>query len=147
MRQERAERTRIALITAAATVFDQLGYEGATLTGVSERAMMSKGALFFHFANKAELADTVQILACSCSRSRLDALFGRGIPALQTVIDMTHAAALQLTEDPVVRAGMRLTLERDTRVTRRCICGCAGTRRSRTRCCGPRPTAACVRGC
>jgi AcrR family transcriptional regulator len=114
MRQERAEQTRIALIMAAASVFDRFGYERATLTGVSDTAMVSKGALFFHFANKSELADTVQSIACSSSRSRLDALSDRSVPALQTVIDMTHDAADQLIRDPISRAGMRLAVERHT---------------------------------
>ncbi|MER6968845.1 TetR family transcriptional regulator, partial [Streptomyces halstedii] len=50
MRQERSERTRRNLVGAASTVFDQSGYERATLSAISERAQVTKGALSFHFA-------------------------------------------------------------------------------------------------
>ncbi|GAA2427700.1 ScbR family autoregulator-binding transcription factor [Streptomyces macrosporus] len=112
--QERAERTRNALLTAAAAVFDRLGYERATLAEVSETAAVSRGALSFHFSNKSELADSVQSLACASSRDRMEALKRRDVPALQTLIDMTHSAVQQLTDDPVTRAGIRLSVERAT---------------------------------
>ncbi|WP_410537950.1 TetR family transcriptional regulator [Streptomyces sp. KL2] len=112
--QERAERTRKALLMAAATVFDRLGYDRTTLAGISEAAAVSRGALSFHFSSKSALADNVQILACASSRARLEALKERNVPALQTVIDMTHSAAEQLAEDPVTRASMRLAVERGT---------------------------------
>ncbi|MCK1794600.1 TetR family transcriptional regulator [Streptomyces sp. XM4193] len=114
MRQERAERTRAALVLSAAAMFDREGYERTTLTGVSRRASVSKGALSFHFSNKAQLADTVQAAGCEASRESLENLRDRGLPALQTLVDMTHLIADQLMRDELVRAGVRLAAERDT---------------------------------
>jgi AcrR family transcriptional regulator len=111
MRQERAERTRSALVLAAAKMFDRLGYERTTLSGVSDAADVSKGALSFHFASKAELADTVQLMGCASARSFLEHLRRQDVPALQTLVDMTHATAQQLATNQLVRAGVRLNYE------------------------------------
>lgn len=60
VRQERAVRTREALIRSAAEVFHHEGFTAASLTLISSRAGVSNGALHFHFASKAVLADAVE---------------------------------------------------------------------------------------
>lgn len=47
--------TRDSIIEAAARVFARKGYAGATLDDVGAEAGMTKGAVYWHFANKAEL--------------------------------------------------------------------------------------------
>ncbi|WP_130796178.1 TetR/AcrR family transcriptional regulator [Streptomyces otsuchiensis] len=113
MRQARAQRTHNDLLVAAAAVFDRMGYEKATLSLVSERAEVSRGALSFHFSHKADLADAVQRHACTSFARRLSSVGEGAQPALQTMVDMSHSALSLLTSDPVARAGMRLTNERD----------------------------------
>lgn len=58
-RQERAVRTRRAILEAAAAVFDERGYEAATIADILARAGVTKGALYFHFCSKQELAQGV----------------------------------------------------------------------------------------
>lgn len=58
-RQERAVRTRRAILEAAAAVFDERGYEAATIADILARAGVTKGALYFHFSSKQELAQGV----------------------------------------------------------------------------------------
>ncbi|WP_159062215.1 TetR family transcriptional regulator, partial [Streptomyces caniscabiei] len=58
-KQERAVRTRENLIRSAAEVFDREGYAVASITTISARAGVSNGALHFHFASKAALAEAV----------------------------------------------------------------------------------------
>lgn len=67
-KQERAARTRRALILSAAEVFDQEGFAPASLTMISSRAGVSNGALHFHFANKNAVAEAVQGEALSVLR-------------------------------------------------------------------------------
>src|SRR5216117_2644416 len=55
-RQERAERTRGRILDAAAAVFDERGFSGASLSDILARAGVTKGALYFHFSSKEELA-------------------------------------------------------------------------------------------
>lgn len=63
VKQERAARTRETLIRSAAQIFDREGFSVASLTGISSLAGVSNGALHFHFASKAALADAVEAAA------------------------------------------------------------------------------------
>ncbi|WP_053727506.1 ScbR family autoregulator-binding transcription factor [Streptomyces sp. WM6378] len=109
MKQERAVRTRSDLILAAAEVFDEKGYIAARLAAISQQAHVSVGALHFHFENKEALAAAVERQAAADLRSLMDATRSRGArPALQVLIDTSHAFMVKLRNDVVVRAGLRL---------------------------------------
>ncbi|MFF4353286.1 ScbR family autoregulator-binding transcription factor [Streptomyces sp. NPDC001530] len=114
VKQERSGRTRGNLIRAASTVFDQVGYERATLLVISERAQVTKGALSFHFAAKSDLARAVQAEACTASGAALAELAERPGPAFEIAVDMAHTLVRRLETDVVVRAGARLAQEIDT---------------------------------
>jgi AcrR family transcriptional regulator len=111
VKQERSERTRRNLIRAASTVFDQAGYERATLSSISERAQVTKGALFFHFAAKSDLARAVQAEACATSAAALVRLARRETPAFEIATAMAHTLVGLLETDVIVRAGARLGQE------------------------------------
>ncbi|CCB78482.1 MULTISPECIES: ScbR family autoregulator-binding transcription factor [Streptomycetaceae] len=113
VKQERAERTRHALVCSAAEVFDRLGYERASLVRISNTAGVTKGALSFHFATKEELADAVEDLAWRMTRQAVQDAAAGGGTALQNLIDVTHALARLLSGNAVARAGLRLSRERD----------------------------------
>jgi AcrR family transcriptional regulator len=49
------EETREQLLDAAARVFELKGYEGATIAQIAREAGMSSGAIYAHYASKAEL--------------------------------------------------------------------------------------------
>ncbi|MCB5165709.1 TetR/AcrR family transcriptional regulator [Streptomyces bambusae] len=105
-RQERAIRTRQAILTAAAEVFDEVGYEAATISEILQRSGLTKGALYFHFASKEELAQAV--LA-----GQVDVL--PEVPMqdlkLQFLIDNGYLLAHMLTVEPVLRGSVRLAVE------------------------------------
>jgi AcrR family transcriptional regulator len=108
-RQERAVRTRRAILVAAAEVFDEVGYEAATISEILKRSGLTKGALYFHFASKEELAQGV--LA-----EQVHALpdLPEGELMLQTAVDRALLLAHLLrrdTGDPIVRGSVRLTVE------------------------------------
>ncbi|MEU0688407.1 TetR family transcriptional regulator [Streptomyces uncialis] len=112
MKQERAARTRKALVEAAALEFDRHGYEGTSLARVSRTARISLGALTFHFASKAELADTVLTQGFRAARGTAEQVLTREESALRSVVDLTLALTRLLEEDPSVRAAARLVRER-----------------------------------
>lgn len=112
VKQERAARTRSILVKAAAQEFDRNGYEGTSLARVSRRAGISMGALTFHFASKADLADTVQSHGRLATRAAADRVRERAAPALQSIIDLTLSLARLLEEEAAVRASARLVRER-----------------------------------
>jgi AcrR family transcriptional regulator len=105
-RQERALRTRRAVLVAAAEVFDETGYEAATISQILERAGVTKGALYFHFASKEELARGV----LAAQRDALPEMPCRPLK-LQQLTDGALLLAHMLKSDPLLRGGIRLTLD------------------------------------
>lgn len=108
VKQERAARTRHALIQAAAAVFAEEGFVTASLSTISRRAGVSNGALHFHFANKSMLAEAVQAQAAEAVRGITEAALARQGDSLQTVVDATHELMEALAHDIVVRGGFEL---------------------------------------
>ncbi|MEA2438884.1 MAG: hypothetical protein QOH76_308 [Thermoleophilaceae bacterium] len=51
----RSGRSRESLLDAAARVFTERGYRGATVDAIAEAAGLSKGAFYWHFESKDEL--------------------------------------------------------------------------------------------
>ncbi|ALE05781.1 TetR family transcriptional regulator [Arthrobacter sp. ERGS1:01] len=109
--QQRAKATRTAILEGAALVFDEKGYGNASLGDVTERASATKGALYFHFKSKEELALAVIDEQHLRVRTKAEALAGTGLPALELIIGMCRLFGHQLLDDAVVRAGIRLTFE------------------------------------
>ncbi|MFI8930502.1 TetR family transcriptional regulator [Streptomyces sp. NPDC053474] len=113
MKQERAARTREALVQAAAVAFDHAGFHGTSLGRISKAAGISMGALTFHFPTKDELADTVQLRGLTTTRDAVQRLLSGREAALETVVDVTLELAALLQEEPAVRAAARLSRERE----------------------------------
>ncbi|MEV3859258.1 ScbR family autoregulator-binding transcription factor [Streptomyces sp. NPDC050095] len=109
VKQERAARTREALIKAAAEVFDRDGFAEASLATISSLAGVSSGALHFHFATKAMLADAVQ----EAAQLRLDSITEQSSAAqlrsLQSLVDASHGLMRELSTDVVLRAGFSMS--------------------------------------
>ena len=109
--QDRAKATREAVIFGASAVFEEHGYGGASLTQVSEAAKVTKGALYFHFQSKEDLARAVIEEQHRIVVAESEALLAENRLALPTMILLCRAFGLKLVHEPVVRAGIRLTLE------------------------------------
>ena len=58
-REEYAEITRTAIIDAAAARFALDGYAGASIDAIAESARVTKGAVYHHFSDKADLFEAV----------------------------------------------------------------------------------------
>jgi len=107
-RQLRAEQTRTTIITAAADLFDRRGYESTSLSDIVEHAQVTKGALYFHFAAKEDLAHTIMELQSRSSRQLAKDMDGRGYSSLEALIRTTFGIARLAAEGPIQRAGLRL---------------------------------------
>ncbi len=57
--QERARRTRSAIVRSAAAEFAKRGYAAASLSSILENSNATKGAMYFHFTSKEDLARAV----------------------------------------------------------------------------------------
>ncbi|MFF4755333.1 ScbR family autoregulator-binding transcription factor [Streptomyces sp. NPDC002514] len=108
--QERAIATRRRLLMGAAEVFDERGYAAASINEIQERSGITKGAMYFHFKSKAEIANTVM---AAQTEIPLEVRSPSGSP-LQQVIDFTHVLAHRLRTDVLFRASIRLTVEQGT---------------------------------
>ncbi|NLE81728.1 MAG: TetR/AcrR family transcriptional regulator [Rhodococcus sp.] len=109
--QARAEITRKQVMEGAALSFDQLGFGGASLSGILAHANVTKGALYFHFESKEALAraiieETHRMAAEASAR----ALAESSTPT-EVMIRISQYRAEQLMTEPISRAGMRLALE------------------------------------
>jgi AcrR family transcriptional regulator len=111
IKQERAVRTRRALIESAATVFGRRGYREATLNMISVGAGVSPGALHFHFENKAAVAAAVEAAGARLLRAAAREVYESRTSALQALADSSQALAGLLLSDVVARAGFQLGRE------------------------------------
>ncbi|WP_329563714.1 TetR family transcriptional regulator [Kitasatospora sp. NBC_01266] len=108
-RQERAERTRQALVVAAAVEFDRHGFSGTSLSQVSKAAEVTMGALSFHFPSKNDLAAEVCAQGTAATRAVLDRVAAAPRPGLLAAVDLTLALVRLLELDVRPRACARLS--------------------------------------
>ncbi|HZC16670.1 MAG TPA: TetR/AcrR family transcriptional regulator, partial [Caulobacteraceae bacterium] len=71
-RQERKQATRERVLAAARDLFDEVGYEEATIRMVAKRAEVSVGSVFTTFAGKAELLSQVMVDRVEALQSELE---------------------------------------------------------------------------
>ncbi|MBV5333220.1 TetR family transcriptional regulator, partial [bacterium] len=57
--KEEAQETRKAILDAAETVFQERGVSRTSLAEIATAAGVTRGAIYWHFANKAELFDAM----------------------------------------------------------------------------------------
>ncbi|MEV0577951.1 ScbR family autoregulator-binding transcription factor [Streptomyces sp. RTGN2] len=103
--QERAIRTRRAVIEAAAMVFAERGYTAATMAEILQRAGVTKGALYFHF-------DSKEALARGVIEEQVDP--ERWVPRdlrLQEWVDVGMTLAHRIPGDVILLAGIRLSAD------------------------------------
>lgn len=108
VRQERATRTRNTIVLAAASVFDEYGFEAASVSEILARASVTKGAMYFHFSSKKDLARGV------LSQQTTQLAVPPTDSKVQELVDVTMFVAHGLLHDPVLRAGTRLALDQGT---------------------------------
>ncbi|MBF6508084.1 TetR/AcrR family transcriptional regulator [Nocardia farcinica] len=110
--QRRAQLTRRAILIAAATEFDLVGYEAAALNAILRRSRTTKGAFYFHFSSKEAVAEAlVEDYAAGLSALRREWL-ERGLDPLSTAVGLTVEAARRVERDVVLRAGLLLSCRR-----------------------------------
>jgi AcrR family transcriptional regulator len=107
-RQARAESTRLALITAAARRFAAAGYEGTSLRQILQDAGLTKGALYFHFADKQALADAVIAETIAIWRRNAEAVQALNLDPLSAIVVSFERVAELMLSDPVAGSGMHL---------------------------------------
>ncbi|MGW7427314.1 ScbR family autoregulator-binding transcription factor [Streptomyces sp. NPDC054813] len=111
-KQQRSIRTRVQILEAAAVVFARNGFADVTLLDIAEQAGVTKGAVYFHYANKESIAIAVseeyfaRLAALSAGVKRLK------LPPLPATVKLLHRVAVTLRDDTLFQAAVRLHLDR-----------------------------------
>ncbi|MFI6149261.1 ScbR family autoregulator-binding transcription factor [Streptomyces sp. NPDC051109] len=103
--QVRAVRTRQAILSAAARVFEEHGYQAATISQILGTAGVTKGALYFHFQSKEDLAQGV------LAEQDQQLMVPERASKVQEIVDVVMLHAHRLQTDSMVRAGVRLSMD------------------------------------
>nr|WP_271211533.1 ScbR family autoregulator-binding transcription factor [Rhodococcus wratislaviensis]GLK37621.1 TetR family transcriptional regulator [Rhodococcus wratislaviensis] len=111
VQQQRAAVTRAQIVRGAAKMFDKSGFEGASLVEILEESGMTKGALYFHFNSKEDLARHIIAEQHRISIAAVEAIAAQDASAIEQIVMLCHEMARQIVQDPIVRAGIRITLE------------------------------------
>ncbi|QSE77803.1 ScbR family autoregulator-binding transcription factor [Rhodococcus koreensis] len=109
--QKRAEVTRRALLHAAAEVFTHRGYAETKLSEVLTQARVTKGALYFHYASKEELARAVIEEGTRRFTAVCTPYLASPAPAFETMIGISFVTVDAALHDPVMGATFRLITE------------------------------------
>ncbi|MFJ8844680.1 ScbR family autoregulator-binding transcription factor [Streptomyces cyaneofuscatus] len=104
-RQERAVRTRRIFLETAAEVFNECGYEAASISMILERTQLTRGALYFHFTSKEGLARGVLDEAVT-----LQGLSPQPFK-IQEWIDLALLLAHRVPREPLLKASIRLAVD------------------------------------
>ena len=110
-KQARAHATRELIVQAAGVVFAEKAYAQATLGDVLREAGVTQGALYFHFESKKALALEVIERQHHLFIDTGNDLLGKKMQGLPAMIILSRDLAMQITTNPLVRAGLRLSTE------------------------------------
>jgi AcrR family transcriptional regulator len=112
-KHQRADEVYQRTLQSSAALFAERGFLGTTLTDLVERSGLTKSAFHAYFANK----DAIAVAIVEYTDRQWPALISQfetmRAPAVDTVIALSFEVADRFTTDIVVRAGLRLSLERD----------------------------------
>ncbi|MFV8244014.1 TetR family transcriptional regulator [Mycolicibacterium peregrinum] len=111
--QDRAVRTREAIIAVAARHFDTDGYGHTSINTISATGKFAKGAMYYHFPSKEAIAEHL----ISDWNHTLDETISEALAAspsstaAEKLTAIFTSLAHQVAENTNLRAGMKLTLE------------------------------------
>ncbi|MDZ7914297.1 MAG: TetR/AcrR family transcriptional regulator [Rhodococcus sp. (in: high G+C Gram-positive bacteria)] len=121
--QARAQKTRAAILDAAAHQFDVLGYAETSISTIIDTGELTKGSIYFHFSSKEAIAkhliddwtrtllETVSIAHILGSQSVKKSSIHGPNPQLGQLCDLRRHRSTSVTHNTHLRAGMKLTLE------------------------------------
>lgn len=108
---ERVKPTRDKILLSAARMFDERGYIGASMAEIVLGAGMTSGAVYYHFASKADLARAlVEDYHAAWPSIRTSAEGQQGLEGIRYLFDRL---ATQIGEDVLARAAIKLARESD----------------------------------
>ena len=112
-RHLRADDNQRRLIEASSELFAERGYLGTSVNDLLERAGLTRNAFYSYFPSKEALAVAIVEHTAAQWPPLIAQFRALRAPAVDTVIALSLEVGDRFREDVVVRAGTRLSLERD----------------------------------
>jgi AcrR family transcriptional regulator len=113
-RHQRADGTSLRVLQTSAALIAERGYLGTSVSDLVEAAGVTKNAFYSYYPNKEALAVAIVEHTAAQWPPMIAAFEALRAPAVDTVIALSFEVADRLSHDIIVRAGVRLSLERDT---------------------------------
>lgn len=109
--QQRARITKDAIIEAAASHFNTVGYAASSVNDIVEQAGSTKGAMYFHFPSKKALAQRLVQVWGDVLTDTITRITSTDEPPHQQVAAIYRELAHRVAQDHQVRAGLLMSLE------------------------------------
>lgn len=109
--QERARRTRAAIVEAAASEFARRGYAAASVNTILQGSNATKGAMYFHFQSKEDLARAVLSAALEKYVEITERWKDSTLHPFEIVHGIINDIAHGFQDNVIVRAEFRLIVE------------------------------------
>lgn len=110
-RASNSSETRQLIVDAAARLFSERGYATASLSDIASAAGVTKGALYWHFKSKEDIALEIVRQMYASWPALLSQVMAEHDDALNSLIAVTYSAASQFTNEYTVQAAKRLLAE------------------------------------
>jgi AcrR family transcriptional regulator len=104
----RADATRLQILDAASREFARKSYSQVSLDDILARARVTKGAMYFHFRSKHELALTIIDRLNTETYESMTEVLARKLSSLESLVDIYCVVATRDIGDDVARAGLNL---------------------------------------
>jgi AcrR family transcriptional regulator len=104
----RADATRLQILLAASHEFARKSYSQVSLDDILAHAQVTKGAMYFHFRSKHELAVAIIDQQTQLGHDAMTELLSRRLSGLETLIDISCLIVGRDIGDYVGRAGLNL---------------------------------------
>lgn len=111
--QDRAHDTRHKVLLSAAHVFDLRGYAGAGMAEIVLGTGMTRGAVYFHFSSKADLARALIEQQHASWPAIKQAVDDESLQGLDAIHYLLGRLGRQLDDDVIARAAIKLAREAD----------------------------------
>ena len=109
MARKPADQTvqRRDVLFAAAAVFQERGYQGATMADIAARLNLTAGSLYHHFpAGKSDLLLAVLNAGLDAVLEQVDRIIAEGLPPDETLRRLIEAHIVGITENQSIGAAM-----------------------------------------
>jgi AcrR family transcriptional regulator len=113
-KHQRADDIYLRVLHTSAILFAERGFLGTSVNDLVEAAGLTKNGFYSYFPNKEALAVAIVDHTAAQWPPLIATFEALRAPAVDTVVALSFEVAERYQHDTIIRAGIRLSLERDT---------------------------------